>query len=169
MRIYTLRKELIVHRPMNVMFAFFSRPENLAVITPPALGFQILTPSPIDMRKDAVIDYTVKIMGVRMRWQSLITAYEPPFMFVDEQSEGPYDYWQHTHTLSEVPDGTKITDEVRYALPFGWLGQLAHGPFIRPRLEHIFEYRSRIINELFGTKIQLEESEFAIAGLEGIS
>ncbi len=149
------------------MFEFFSRPENLALITPPALGFHILTPSPIDMRKDTVIDYTVKVMGVRIKWQSLITEYEPPHMFVDEQSKGPYKVWRHKHTLSEVADGTKITDEVLYALPFGLLGQLAQRLFVRSQLEYIFNYRTRVIRDLFETNIPLEESEIAIAESDG--
>ena len=43
---------------------FFSRPENLEKITPSAMGFNIITPTPIEMKEGAIIDYTVKILGV---------------------------------------------------------------------------------------------------------
>jgi len=149
MRIYTLRREQRVPRPLNEVFAFFEKPENLARITPPWLGFQILTPSPIVMEGGAEFEYSIRVMGVRMRWKSLISDYQSPFRFVDEQVKGPYVYWHHTHTFSKVDGGTLVGDEVRYALPFGVIGRMARTFVVGWQLENIFTYRSRVINEIF--------------------
>ena len=47
--------------------------------------------------------------------------------FVDMQLTGPYRLWHHTHEFRPHPDGgTVMTDTVRYALPYGPLGALAH-------------------------------------------
>ncbi len=145
--------EQIVDRPLAEVFEFFSRPENLARITPPRLGFKILTPPPIEMKPGALIEYHIRVFGVRLHWVTLITEYEPPHRFVDLQKKGPYRLWHHTHTFKALdPRRTLITDEVQYALPFGPLGVMAGGLFVRRDIESIFEHRKRVIGELFGPR-----------------
>ena len=61
MKVYTLKKEQKISKNINEVFDFFSKPENLSTITPDRMGFKILTPSPIDMKDGALIDYTVRI------------------------------------------------------------------------------------------------------------
>ena len=56
MKIYELITKQTINKPIPEVFPFFSRPENLAVITPKKLDFRILTPSPINMEKGTVID-----------------------------------------------------------------------------------------------------------------
>ncbi len=76
MTLHTLTRRQFVPAPPETVFGFFSRPENLSKLTPPDLGFVILTPSPIEMKKDALIDYTIRLLGIRVRWTTIITAYE---------------------------------------------------------------------------------------------
>ena len=151
MHVYEIRTENTVPSPLAEVFAFFSRPENLAEITPRGLGFQILTPSPVPMKEGALIDYTIRLGGLPMRWRSLITTYEPPHRFVDEQLEGPYSFWHHTHEFEATPEGTILRDHVRYALPLGVLGRFAHWLFVRRQLLKIFAYREQVIAERFGS------------------
>lgn len=149
LRIYRIRREQFVHAPLDRVFSFFSRPENLARLTPADLGFSILTPSPIHMKPGTVIDYTIRLWKLRVRWTTLITAYDPPGSFVDTQVRGPYAFWHHIHTFSARENGTVITDEVQYALPFGWIGRVAHALFVRRRLGKIFDHRRDVIGEMF--------------------
>jgi len=149
MKIHTLEKEQLIKKPLSEVFSFFENPENLARITPPSLGFIILTPTPIIMKKGTVIDYTVRVMGLKVHWRSLISCYEPPHKFVDEQLKGPYKYWHHTHRFIEKPEGTLITDKVGYALPFGPLGSIMHRLTVKKQLEDIFEYRQQVIVDYF--------------------
>ncbi len=162
---FVLKKHVFIPRPVRDVFAFFETPENLSLLTPPKLGFQIITPSPILMKKDAVIDYTIKVLGLRLGWRTLITDYQAGRMFVDEQVKGPYKYWQHTHSFIEFSDGTLVTDEVRYALPFGFLGQLAHALFVRSQLNNIFEYRARIIQSKFESPNRIEKTKLVYSNL----
>ena len=91
MKVYELNVTHQIDAPLDKVFDFFSKPEkNLSEITPAKLGFNILTPSPIKMEKGTLIDYTIKLMGIPLRWRSLITDYDPPKKFVDEQLKGPY-------------------------------------------------------------------------------
>jgi ligand-binding SRPBCC domain-containing protein len=145
MKMYTLHRRQRILHPRSHVFGFFEAPENLARITPPSLGFRILTPLPITMKVGTVIDYTIRWLGVPVRWRTLITTYDPPFRFVDEQINGPYALWHHSHRFEETADGTEMTDEVRYCLPFGFLGDLGHTLIVRRQLEHIFDYRATVI------------------------
>lgn len=151
MKVHVLERSQAVAAPLDEVFAFFGRPENLAVITPPDLGFQILTPSPIAMKEGAIIDYVVRVSGVPMRWRTMITGYEPPYRFVDEQLDGPYSFWHHSHTFAAREDGgTDLGDTVRYALPFGPLGDLVHALIVRRQVEGIFAFRRTFIRDRFG-------------------
>jgi hypothetical protein len=42
-----------------------------------------------------------------------------------------------------------MTDHVRYALPLGVLGVVAHGLVVRRMLARIFDFRARSIAEIF--------------------
>jgi hypothetical protein len=149
MVLYTLKREQHFERPLREVFSFFSKPENLVLITPKKLAFNILTPTPISMRDGALVDYTINLRGLRVRWTTIIAHYDPPHSFVDVQLRGPYAYWHHTHSFTEVKGGTLMTDEVRYALPFGPIGAIAHDLWVRRELMKIFEYRRRVLAERF--------------------
>ncbi len=149
MRRYTLKREQTIARPRAEVFSFFEKPENLAKITPPSMEFKILTPQPITMTSGALIDYTLRIFGIRQRWTTLILMYEPPTEFVDVQLRGPYVFWRHTHHFEETADGTRVVDYIEYILPYGFFGRMINALFIRRQLKGIFDYRGRKIREIF--------------------
>jgi ligand-binding SRPBCC domain-containing protein len=148
MSTYILDQSQFVRRPLSEVFAFFSDPSNLQLLTPPLLGFQILTPTPIAMHEGTLIDYRISIRGIPLRWRTRIERYAPMRSFVDIQSRGPYRSWRHTHEFEERPDGTEVRDHVEYSLPLGPLGALAHALFVRRDLETIFAYRRQAIERL---------------------
>ncbi len=132
------------------VFAFFSDAQNLARITPTTLDFHILTPSPIAMQEGTLIDYRLRLHGFPMRWRTLISRWNPPFEFIDEQLKGPYRTWIHHHTFTELPNGyTLMKDSVRYSLPFGPFGLVAL-PFVRREVAGIFAFREKVIQEIYG-------------------
>jgi ligand-binding SRPBCC domain-containing protein len=160
MKIYSLEQEMVVSRPREEVFAFFERPENLAVITPPSMSFRIITPTPVIMQVGTLIDYTVRIMGVRRHWRTYIAEYQAPEKFVDVQLKGPYIFWHHTHRFIEKGGSTTIVDEVKYMVPFGILGRAVHALLIRRQLASIFSYRATVIGRLFG-HVAAERTESA--------
>ncbi len=149
MRIYELKRRQMVDKPAEEVFSFFSKAENLSKITPYKMGFQMLTPLPVEMREGTVIDYVVHIAGLPVRWTTLITHYDPPNKFVDIQFKGPYSYWHHTHSFISKDGGTLVVDEVRYAMPLGVPGGIVHGLFVRRQLKNIFDFRSKAITRIF--------------------
>lgn len=150
MKTFELKRQQFVPRPLREVFPFFERPENLALITPSWLGFRIVTPSPIRMMEGTVIEYSIKVMGIRARWKSRISVYDPPGAFADEQLEGPYTFWHHTHRFIEVDGGTLLVDEIRYGMPFGILGRIVHNLIVRKQLQRIFNHRAQAIERMFG-------------------
>lgn len=148
--VYRIERTQIVPRPRSEVFAFFADATNLERITPRSVGFTILTPRPIEMREGARIEYRIKLNGIPVRWTTRIAAFEPEERFIDVQERGPYKLWHHTHTFRDVPGGTEIGDLVLYEIGWGALGKLAHGMFVRRQLAHIFDYRSKVMKELFG-------------------
>ncbi len=147
---HTLRSTLHLALPREHVFAFFAAAENLERITPPELAFKIRTPRPIVIREGALIDYTIGLHGIRMRWRTLIAQWVPNEYFVDEQLKGPYAQWIHRHSFrDDGVGGTIIEDEVRYRLPFGALGDLAH-VLVKLQLRRIFRYRTSRVRELLG-------------------
>jgi len=147
---YILRASLGVELPRARVFEFFADAHNLEAITPASLGFQILTPDPVVIRTGALIDYRIRLHGVPMRWRTLISRWEPPDLFTDEQLAGPYASWVHTHTFRDAPSGgTVVEDEVRYRLPFDPVSRIAL-PLVRRQLDGIFRHRTRRVRELLG-------------------
>ena len=150
MKTYSIKFEQTIDLPIDDVFNFFSKPENLSLITPPRLKFDIMTPSPIEMKEGQLIDYSLTIMYfIKLRWRTLITNYKKPYQFIDQQIKGPYSLWHHTHTFKEENGGTLIKDEVTYAIPFGIIGQLVHAIYIKYDIKSIFEYRHTILNTIF--------------------
>lgn len=71
--------------------------------------------------------------------------------FVDAQMKGPYTLWEHTHTFEEDgPGATIIRDRVRYAIPFGPLGELADRLLVQRDLKQIFDYRRDAVAQELG-------------------
>lgn len=138
--------ELWLPAPLEKVFAFFARAGNLQTLTPPWLNFEILSPNEIAMQPGTMIDYKLKIRGIPVRWQSEITAWDPPHRFVDEQRKGPYRLWIHEHRFEEQNGGTLCTDHVRYVVPGG---ALVEKFLVRPDIEKIFAYRQKVLRELF--------------------
>ena len=136
-----LTREQIVPGAPDEVFGFFADAANLEAITPPWLRFRIVTPKPIHMAAGTLIEYRLALHRIPIRWLTRIEVWEPGERFVDVQLRGPYRLWHHTHSFEARDGGTLVRDRVRYALPLGPLGELAHRALVRRDLERIFDFR----------------------------
>ena len=116
MRTYTLSRSVFIPRPLSEVFPFFADAASLQALTPRWVNFSILTPLPIAMAKGRLIDYHIRLRGIPIRWQSIISGWDPPHSFTDKQTRGPYRLWVHRHSFEPVDGGTQIRDDVQYAV-----------------------------------------------------
>lgn len=152
MAVHTLHTKQIIRAGMAEAWAFFSNPRNLAKITPPELGFEVLTPDlPPQVYAGMMIAYRVRpLFGIPMTWLSEITLVEAGVRFIDEQRVGPYAVWHHEHVFHDLGDGrVEVEDRATYVLPFAPLGDLAHPLLVKPQLDRIFAHREKAVRELF--------------------
>lgn len=139
---YLLSSRMRLDAPLEQVFDFFSRAENLGTITPPSMAFVIRTPAPIEMGAGRAIDYGVTVGPLTLDWRSRIDPWKPGEQFADAQEVGPYSSWFHEHLFERDGQGTVMIDRVWYAPPLGPLGRLANSLFVAPKLKAIFGYRT---------------------------
>ncbi len=142
MRTFIFECEQFFRSSAHELFPFFAEARNLERITPPWLSFKVLTPAPIAIGLGTLIDYRLQWHRVPLRWRTEITAWQPPWRFVDEQIRGPYRLWRHEHIFADSNGGTTMTDRVEYAVPGGLLVQRL---FVERDVERIFAYRRRAL------------------------
>ena len=135
----------------KVLWEFISVPQNLNKITPPDMAFEIIGEPPEKTYAGLLLEYRVKVPLLGWStWLTEIKYVEEGVSFMDEQRVGPYKLWLHTHKLEDVDGGTRMTDDIRYLVPFGPIGLLANFLFVGRTLRRIFDYRRVKMEELFG-------------------
>ena len=135
--------------PVEKVFLFFADAHNLDLITPGWLHFKVLTDPSVEIAEGTVLSYRLWLRGVPIRWKSLITVWEPPYGFVDQQQKGPYRMWIHEHRFEEQDGGTLVSDHVHYATPGGALLEpFLHHLLVFPDVEKIFEFRRLKLQQL---------------------
>jgi ligand-binding SRPBCC domain-containing protein len=152
---FILESRVWIGRPRPDVFAFFSDPHNLARVTPPSLGFRVLS-APPTLDAGAVLDLSVRWLGARMRWRAYIREYDPPYRFVDVQVRGPYARWEHRHRFLDDAGATLVEDRVTYRLPLGPLGRLAHTLVVGRQLRAMWTYRTAKLDTLLGPVLRHE-------------
>jgi len=171
MSVHSFKQIQIIPATLDQTWDFFSNAANLPLITPPEMDFRILppplvrqanVPQPGDSSKPVapadriyagqVIEYKLRpLPGIRLYWMTEITHVKDGVYFVDEQRFGPYSLWHHQHHFKETNKGIEMTDIVHYKVPLGILGDLANNLFVKRQLEGIFQYRTRKVDEIFGS------------------
>ena len=150
---YKLKKVQNIPITLSRAWDFFSKPENLGLITPPYMRFNIIERSEVgDMYPGMIITYQLSpVFNFSIKWATEITQIKEHKYFIDNQIKGPYTIWHHEHHFKEIEDGIEMTDILFYDLPYGVLGRLVHKLFVKKKVDEIFHYRDQKIRELFGT------------------
>lgn len=150
---YQLKSTQFIPASIETCWDYFSSPNNLKEITPKNMGFIIKTDLPGKMYEGMMIEYIVTpLLGIPMNWITEIKAVKEGVFFIDEQRKGPYKIWHHEHHFKAVDGGVEMTDIVSYEVPFGILGKLVHPLIVRPKLEQIFKYRTKRVEDIFPNK-----------------
>ncbi|MEP7318276.1 MAG: SRPBCC family protein [Panacibacter sp.] len=151
-KVYSIKTVQKIPVNIDVAWEFFSKPDNLKHITPPDLGFKVISEHHGEtMYAGQIIEYKVRpLLGIPLYWMTEITHVENKKYFVDEQRYGPYSMWHHQHHFKQVTGGVEMTDIVHYKIPFWFLGDIAHTLFVRAQLKKIFDFRYAVVENRFG-------------------
>jgi ligand-binding SRPBCC domain-containing protein len=152
MGFYQFKREQKVNSTLEEVWDFISSPRNLKEITPDYMGFDITTENlPEKMYPGMIISYTVTpLLGIKTTWVTEITQVKDKVYFVDEQRVGPYTIWHHEHFIEPIEGGVLMKDIVSYKPPFGFLGSIANTLVIKKKLNEIFNYRTKALDERYG-------------------
>ena len=149
MAYYELTDRFEVAAGAEACWAFFSDAANLPLITPPWLKFKVVTAEPA-VGPEALLDYTIRWLGLPVRWRTKIVDWSPPRQFIDLQVRRPYALWMHQHTFTPTERGTDCRDRVVYRLPVPLAGRVVHAAVVRRQLLEIFRFRRKVIGERLG-------------------
>ena len=149
----------LLDAPLEAVWAFHEDIEaGLTALSPPEADVRITKADPPGVGAEVVI--RVKTPVGRRKWVAVYREWQPPTgsrpnrlaWFVDEQAEGPFTRWVHTHRFEETVDQgrTKVwaSDAVEYTVPLGPVGVVADRLLVRPQLDKMFAYRHRRLREL---------------------
>ena len=151
MKIFKLKYSQKLPINLNEAWDFLSSPNNLELITPKSMDFNITDWDRKKAYPAQIIQYTVKpILGIKINWVTEITHVRAKEYFVDEQRFGPYTFWHHKHFIKEIEGGVIMEDVIHYKPPFGLLGVLLNFLFINSKLNSIFKHRELELIKTFG-------------------
>jgi uncharacterized protein (TIGR01777 family) len=133
------------------LFEWHTRPGALERLTPPWDPVKVLQRTgPLEEGTRVVL--SVPLGPVRLRWVSRHSNVIPGQQFQDEQIEGPFSEWIHTHRM--MPNGgvssaagsgsagsSILEDRIRFDAPFGPVGRVIAGSMVQRRLARTFRFR----------------------------
>jgi ligand-binding SRPBCC domain-containing protein len=137
----------LIPAPAETVFGWHMRPGALERLIPPWENIRVLE------RKGGISDGSLATIRLRKglyrsRWVAVHKDIVPGRQFADEQLEGPFERWVHTHRMSGAgPDRSILEDEIRYELPLGRLGEAVAGGTVAKDLQRAFQFRHRRTRE----------------------
>ncbi len=129
--------------------SFFEHPENVEKVTPPSMKLKVGKVSQKGLRVGTRIPLSFSMFNVPIEWVTKVKEWKPGKGFSDTQIKGPFSFWNHTHEFESTQGGTLIRDRIQYQLPFGPLGDIVAGSWVRKKLETVFNYRIEKIEKYF--------------------
>jgi uncharacterized protein (TIGR01777 family) len=141
MEIFEARTE--VAAPAAEAFRWHARPGAFVRLSPPWNRVEVIR------GQGGIEDGTRLVMRfgspLSIEWAAVHRGYEEGRRFVDEQESGPFASWVHEHLFEDASPGRSVVvDRIEYTIPFGRVGELVAGAFIRRRLDRLFRFRGAI-------------------------
>ena len=120
-----VRKEVVVHAPVERVFAYINEPTTLADWLPSMVGVQRVIGTGLGQQ----YEWTYKMAGLLLRGQSTIVEMVPNRRAVHQSIGTIGSVW--TYTLEPHEGGTALAIEVEYTVPIPVLGRLAEKLAVR--------------------------------------
>jgi ligand-binding SRPBCC domain-containing protein len=147
----------IVPLSLDRLWAMFDDVEAiLPALTPPEQEMKLISAAPLPPRVGTEVRLSAKTPIGRKTWLARYVEHRPPHdtpagraaWFIDQQIEGPFAAWRHTHRLDAIgAQSTRLTDVIDYTPPLGLAGRLAAPLIVTPQLNKLFAYRTKALME----------------------
>lgn len=146
-----LKYEQFIDASMDEVWGFFSDAKNLTVLTPPEMKMKVRTElTNTKLFEGMRIAYTISpLFGIPVYWETEIVEVSKQTHFIDIQRRGPFKSWKHKHIFLPQDKGVLMVDEIEYELPFGFIGDIFHKPFVLKNLQELFRFRKEVCQKLF--------------------
>lgn len=145
-----LKQEQFLPVSISAAWDFFSTPENLNMITPEDLTFEVTSPLPEKIYEGLIITYRIRpMLKIPLNWCTEITHVREHAFFVDEQRKGPYNIWHHEHHFKAVEGGVLMTDLLHYDIGKSIFGWIAGKIFVHRKVKEIFAFRYKVLESHF--------------------
>jgi uncharacterized protein (TIGR01777 family) len=126
-------------------YQWHERPGAFERLTPPWEQVRVLRRE--GTLADGQVKLAVRVGPVTRPWIARHRDGVPGRSFVDEQIQGPFARWVHTHRFDPAgPDRCQMTDEIEYELPCGPLGKLGES-WVEHRAARGFRYRHETLRD----------------------
>ncbi len=137
---------------------------------PPGLGTRVvklnLVPPPTTANSGARLDRmagagtelmvafrVIPYIPIHDRWIVRIVDFSLNQYFRDEQTQGPFRRWEHTHSFEaktiEGREGTMVRDDVEYEVGFGVIGTMLEQAVFQRMMRFTFAYRNKALEKIF--------------------
>lgn len=145
MQTQIFRQESEIKAPPKEVFAWHERPGAVEDLTPPWERVEVMERAN-SLHVGSRVVFKIHSGLIPQTWVAEHIEYDPPHLFTDVQRQGPFAHWLHRHRFEHTERGTtRMIDDIEYALPLGWLGELAVGWFVRAKLQRMFAYRHQVV------------------------
>ena len=151
-------------------FAWHERPGAFERMQPPWEKLRILE------RKGTIYDGdSIKLKVKSGCFSFLMYAKHQNYIknkqFEDILLKSPFRSWKHTHSFENLDiNKSKLIDNIKYELPFGFLSPFINRTLIKNKLDNLFAYRHRTLNnDLFlHSKYSKEKLKILVTGASGM-
>ncbi len=157
MTIHTIESTVNIAAPIEAVFDFHLDTKNLSLISPPWVKAELLREEGSGQGKIIEMKMTM-YSAFASKWVVRIEEYDRPWRLTDLVLSGPFKYFKHTRTFSQPCAAvTQLQDKLEYALPFGFMGELANKLSVKKMTEQMFEYRHKQTKEILEEKFYMQE------------
>lgn len=139
-------KETAFAASVEALFAFHERPDAFELLQPPWERTQITLP-PASLAVGTRVKLRTRVGPIWVEIEAEHVAYEKNVCFEDVMRRGPFAQWHHRHLFLPDPAGSRLRDEIEYALPLGPLGRAVAPLAVAPRLGRLFDYRHEVTRQ----------------------
>lgn len=133
--------------PLEKLFDFLRRPANVALVSDPAAGLQLVS-APELVELGSIITFRIAAFGQVREATHEVIELDPYRKIAEMQTAGPMKSWRHQHTFEASGDGTILIERIEFEPPGGIVGLLVTADRILEQVEDAMYYKGQALRKL---------------------